>query len=675
MMDELLEQFLVEGRELVEQASGDLLVLARLVPSAIAGEAARIDSAFRAVHTLKGSVGLFDFAPMGVALHTAEDLMGALRDGRTASASTAVDAVLDCIGAVDGWIEAIARNGLLPADAAAEAESLQAAMLALLPGPELSVIAAMRPAAEQAAWLPVLLAQADAMAAAAGGSLTAIRYTPDRDCFFRGDDPLGLVRSVPDLVTVHVQPRQPWPMEGRPDPFACNLIIECLSAAPPEVVRPVFRFVSDQVEIAQVGTARASPAAAPRQPTTASQSAGSGSLRIDAARIDALAGLINELIISTNGLGHLAARASDSAPSLARAMRANHAEIERLVAELHRGVMAARMMTLTQMFGRLGRVVRETAGRLGKQVAFEALGAATEADKTVVDGLYEPLLHVLRNAVDHGVETAAQRTAAGKSFPGRITLEAARAGDQIVVTVTDDGPGIDPARLRQTALTKRLLDSEALAALDDTAVLELAFMPGFSTAATVTNVSGRGVGLDAVRRSVEALAGRVTLSTTRGAGSTVRIAVPQAVAVTKVIMVRAGAELFGVPLDSVVETARIPADELLAVGDGVAFARDGQVIPLLHLADLLACPRENAEAAHAEGNKIKVLIVQNGNNRTAVEVDGIGQRMEAVIRPMAGLLSGIAGLLGTALLGDGSILMVVNLPALLGLLPQRGEPA
>jgi two-component system chemotaxis sensor kinase CheA len=512
---------------------------------------------------------------------------------------------------------------------------------------------------------------------------------------------------VPDLVIVHIAPRDPWPASGL-DPFACNLVIGFVSFAARDDLRRIFQLVVDQVAMAEIGVSRevvprevvpregvsregVSPGAASGGPPAEPEhGALTHTLRIDASRIDALADLVGELIVAKNRLAHLVGQTMHAAPALGRALDANQVEIERLVADLHRGVMAARMVTLTQMFGRLNRLVRDTAGRLGKDVHFETSGAATEADKSVVDGLYEPLLHVLRNAMDHGVEQAAARAASGKARAGRITLDAARARDRIVITVTDDGAGMDPARLRETARRRGLMADARLDALDDAALLDLVFTPGFSTASAVTEVSGRGVGLDAVRRSIEAMGGRVTIASTPGAGTTVRLAVPQAVTVTTVIMVRIGDERFGVPLEIVAETVRIARDQIRAVGDGVAFVLRDRTIPLVRLADLLDSPaaardvRRDAPDLHAPGHHApgldapqldaprldaKVLVIETGEQRTGIEVDALAERIDVVIRPLEGLLAGARGLLGTALLGDGSVLMVVNLPELIAWMP------
>ena len=223
------------------------------------------------------------------------------------------------------------------------------------------------------------------------------------------------------------------------------------------------------------------------------------SVRVDTTRIDALVDLVGELIVAKNNLEHLAAQAAIVDPSLSRALAVNLSGFERLTGEMHRAVMHLRMTPLSRTFSRFPRWMRDTAGKLGKTVNFEIADEEVEADKAVVDGLFEPLLHVLRNAVDHGIEDAGMRRAAGKPAVGRIALEARPDGDQIVVAISDDGAGLDPVKLRAVAKLKGLMSDEALNALDDAAVADLIFTPGFSTADSITDISGRGVGMDAVR--------------------------------------------------------------------------------------------------------------------------------------------------------------------------------
>ena len=653
-MDELIEQFLIEGRELVQQASDDLLALEEN-PS----DAGRIDSAFRAVHTLKGSVGFFDFAPMGELLHRAEDLLGAIRDGRMTAAGPIIDVLLDCIGASDTWIDSIERTGALPPDADALGRGLRAVMASYLGSTGQNAVTAPETDLD---WVASLVARnRDAVDEAEGGqAITAVLYTPSPDCFFLGDDPLALVSAIPGLIALEIGARDAWTTENF-DPFVCNLDLQALTSAPADDVRGIFRLVPDQAIVVE-----AQPGSAARQTADDPAAADGGkagavrTLRVDAARIDALADIIGELVVAKNGLAHLVQQAAESDPKLARALSANQANIDRLVGDMHRAVMTMRMIPLARTFQRFPRLVRDIAGRLDKNVSFSVAGEEVEADKSIVDGIFEPLLHVLRNAIDHGIEDAETRRGLQKAVEGRVRLEARRAGDQIVVSVTDDGAGIDLDKVRQIAKSRKLMDAAAIDALDDAAALDLIFAPGFSTAAAVTDVSGRGVGMDAVRSAVETMGGRVLVASTRGAGSTIQLVLPQALVINTIMTVRLGDERFGVPIETVQETMRIAADRIVPIREGEAFVVRNRTLPLLRLADLLDLPRL------PRPDDIRVLIANSGEEQVGIEVDGFTERFDVVLRPMQGLLSGMPGMLGTALLGDGQVLMVLDLRELIG---------
>lgn len=645
-MNELLEQFLTEGRELVQQATDDLLALER-----DPADAARLDEVFRAVHTLKGAVALFDLLPMGRALHAAEDLLEALRSRRLSAGRAEIDALLGGIAATEAWLEDIARDGALPSGATARAETLTAALQACLP----SADRVAEPMTTAPAWLPALLAREAAtrrVEEAAGQRLTALRYQPAADCFFLGDDPLALVRTVPGLVALHLSPREPWPATG-PEAFTCNLVIELLSTAPSEALRQVFRFVSDQVELAAVPPA-AMAASAPPEFTA-------GSLRVDPSRVDRLLDLAGEMIISRNRLAHLVGSAGVLEPALARALNEGLARIERLAEAVHGSVMDLRMVPLGRTLRRFPRMLRETASQLGKEVTLEMSGEAVRADRAVVDGLFEPLLHVLRNAIDHGIELPAVRTRAGKAATGRIALTARRAAEGIVVEVADDGSGIDPARLRQVAKQRQMLDAAAIDALDDAAAMGLLFLPGFSTAATVTAVSGRGVGMDAVRRAVEALGGQLELRSTPGAGTALTVMVPQRAAVTNLLTVRVGDEVLGIPTEAVAEIVRLPADRILPLQHREAFVLRDRTVPLLQLKALIGLPPRPRKPGSAA-----VLVTGTGRDKVGLEVDAIVSQIDVLVRPLDGLLAGLPAVTGTALLGDGRVLVVLDIAELLG---------
>ena len=662
-MDELLEQFIIEGRELVQQATDDLLVLEREPRND-----ARLDSAFRAIHTLKGSVGIFDLAPMGRALHAAEDLLGTAKANATIDASR-LDAVLDCIGRCDEWIEHIAGTGALPSGAEAESVRLVAAMSSI------ASAGAPQPADHTAAsWLLGFVAAervALMEALAEADDLTLFRYSPVPDCFFLGDDPMALVRAVPGLVALRLLPQHPEP-HALFDPYRCCLQIEAATAAPFADVQAVFRFVADQVEVlpatgatlAEAGLRDTSSAGDALLSTGAPETqvrVGGGVLRVTASHIDQLIHEVGELIVAKNGLDHLLQRVATIDPALSSALATARASVDRLTNEVHHRALRLRLIPLAQTFGRLPRLVRETAAIVGKAVTFETTGESVEVDKTIADALFEPLLHLLRNAVDHGIEDAGARRAAGKPEAGHITLRAERDGDMIAIEVVDDGGGVDIDRVRDTAIARGLLVPEAIDALNEADVRELLFAPGFSTARTVTDVSGRGVGLDAVRASIADMGGTVVLDSVRGRGSTFRLLLPHRVAIAPILVVRATDQRYGIPIEAIAETLRLRPGAVVPVHHGEAFVHRGRTLPLLNLGSLLAedCPARN-------GGDLSILVARVGNDLVGLEVDDVEGRLDLLLRPPNGFLAATAAISGTALLGDGRVLMVLDVAELVG---------
>jgi len=662
-MDDLLQHFIVEARELIQQATEDLLALER-DPAA----AAPMDSAFRAVHTLKGSVGLFDFAPMGLALHAAEDLLGALKEKRASIDAHVVDTLLACLGQAERWVAAIEQKGQLPSDAAEEGYRMARALRAQLDD-ETAQTTEVVPQADLR-WIEDLIARTGhpETSGPQDAPRVAIRYAPRADCFFAGDDPLALLRSVPGLVAVRLANRDPWPPATEIDPFTCNLSIEALSSAELDRVKAVFRFVPDQVTIHEITPSadRQAPGASASGAggvTGAAGGAGARTLRVDATRIDRLADLVGEMVIAKNVLAHLAGQASDGLDGkhLAQGLLASQAAIERLVAELHGAVMDVRMMPMRDIFRRFPRAVREVAAQLGKAIDFSMEGEEVEADKAVVEGLFEPLLHLLRNAVGHGAESESLRLAAGKPGKTTIVLRARREGDRVTVEVEDDGRGIDPAAIRKAARERGVASADDLERLSDAEVVDLIFAPGFSTSSEVTDLSGRGVGMDAVRSAVGRLGGQVDVRSRQGCGTTIRLSLPLTIVMTKVMAVRVADELYGIPLDGILETAFVPASRVRPVRDAEAFVLRDRTLPLVRLRDLLEIPR-TPEAPQS----LKVVVMAAGDDLVGVAVDGFAERMDVLMRPMTGILAGMPGVVGTTLLGDGSVLMILDIPELIG---------
>lgn len=640
-MDELLEQFIVEGRDLVAEAEA---ALDRL--GAQPDDMAAIDALFRTIHTLKGSVQIFNLAPAERLLHAAEDRLTIIRRSEEAIDPAFHAALTACVDQTDRWIDDMEREGRLAETANAVADRLLGGFAKHAPAGQEE----RRPDTD-AAWLGQLQQAAGDSIANLEGALIAFRYTPDRDCFFRGDDPLAIVATVPGLEYLTVQPVEDWPSPDDWDPFLCHATIEGVSSASVDEVRAAFRLVPDQVEFRTI--TNSGMAAANEGPAMAV----ARSLRVDTGRIDELATEVGELVVAANALAHITRRAERIDPDLAAALRAIQVDVDRIGGGMHRTVSAIRRVPLAPTLRKLPRLVREIAASAGKTIRFEMRGETVEIDKQIADSLFEPLLHIIRNSIDHGIEDESLRVAAGKDAAGRLLLTATRRGDEVVVAVTDDGRGIDPARIRDVAVERGLIDRAAATAMSDAQALYLILAPGFSTAPTVTDLSGRGVGMDAVKVAVERLRGSVEIESRPGIGTTIELRLPLDAITTRLLVIRSGDERYGVPLDQIVETARLRATEIRAVGRGRACVLRDRTVPLVDLPELLG-------GAASDDAIARLLVTQSGGERVAVRVDAFEQRIDAIIRKNDGLLRGVPGMAGSALLSDGSVLLVLDLPEL-----------
>jgi two-component system chemotaxis sensor kinase CheA len=386
-------------------------------------------------------------------------------------------------------------------------------------------------------------------------------------------------------------------------------------------------------------------------------------LRISEAKIEALVNLAGELVVAKNALAHSAKRVEQNfaGQEVARSIRRDHDAIDRLVAELHGTILQLRMVPVTQVFRSLHRLVRDVSRQLGKDVGLVASGETAEPDKTIVDRLFEPLVHLVRNAVDHGIESPTQRRTAGKPETATISIEASRIGDRFLIEVSDDGRGIDPVVVRRKASEKGLVPADELTALTDERVIDLVFAPGFSTAAEVSDISGRGIGMDVVRTVIEQIGGRVSLASRVGTGTTVRLDLPMTIAMSRIMVVEAGGQLFGISMEAVSETVRITPDRVSRIKNNEGFVLRERVVPIVSLAELMNLPEGTKEATRAR----LFVVIEAAGRIAAFEVDAIRERLDVVLKPMQGLLESARGYAGTTMLGDGQVLLVLEVKELL----------
>ncbi|WKB56101.1 chemotaxis protein CheA [Eleftheria terrae] len=747
---ELLDQFVTEAREGLE-AIGERLLEVERNPA----DAALLNDLFRLVHTLKGNCGLFEFKPLERVVHAGEDLLDRVRQGKLPYGPELADALLDAMDYSAELIDRIEREQRLDT-ADARADALAKALRALLPdtpaldGSEQTAHApAAAPPQEPPAWLTRIPAN---LATNAPAGATALRYLPEPDCFFKGEDPWRLALTAPGLLHAGVAENAPWPQDAAAladwDCYRCNLDIVLVSAAAKAELEQHFRCVPEQVEwhglaaVPQPAAGEAPPAlrerasaiwheqlallsrpsvaphsveaarralrgllcaapwadseaamatldALPRPleaaalaawasvhgpaPRTAAavpddsrrteESTGGERtqrvLKVGQEKVDRLMDLIGEMVVAKNGLPYLAQRAETTfgQRELAREIKAQYGVIHRIAEDMQRAIMEVRMLPVGVVFQRFGRLVRDLSRRLGKEVQLLVEGEDTEADKNVIEALADPLIHILRNSLDHGIEQPAQRLAAGKPAHGTIRITARQEGDRVVIEIADDGAGVNAARVRAKAVERGLVPEDRAAALSDEQAVQLIFLPGFSTADTVSDLSGRGVGMDVVRTAVERVNGQVTLSSRPGLGTSLRLSLPLSMAVSNVMVIESAGRRFGVPMDLIVETVRVHGDDIHHFKQARTTVLRGRIVPLRELNDLLAL--DAPQRANDDG-ELAVLVVRLGAENVGLVVDQFHGASDIILKPLEGVLAGMTGFAGTALMGDGGVLMILN---------------
>ena len=387
-------------------------------------------------------------------------------------------------------------------------------------------------------------------------------------------------------------------------------------------------------------------------------------LRVEQEKIDRLMNLIGEMVVARNALPYLASRAETvyGERELAREIKGQHAVIHRISEEMQDAIMQIRMMPVSFIFQRFPRLVRDTSRRLGKEVQLVLEGEQTAADKNVIESLGDPLVHILRNSLDHGLEAPEVRQAAGKSRTGLLKITARQDADRVLIEISDDGRGIDPEVVKRKAYQNGLIDEAALARISDEEAIQLIFLPGFSTAEAVSDLSGRGVGMDVVRTAIGRVNGSIQLHSVKGQGTLIQLSLPLSMAVSTVMTVETDGQKFGIPMNLVEETMRIPRSALRGIKQQLTAVLRGRIVPLRSLNRLLGLA---SEPLANEDDLLAVLVLRMGGGLVGILVDDFHQTADIILKPMTGVLAHLRGYSGSALMGDGSVLMVLNMGEML----------
>ncbi|MEE5171197.1 chemotaxis protein CheA [Pseudomonas alliivorans] len=673
-LDQAQQTFIVEARELLLAMEESLLQL-----ESEPGDQDAIGAIFRAAHTIKGSAGLFGLTPIVSFTHIVEDVLDRLREG-----SVSVDAALIAVLLRSGdhmleLIDVVASRGEQLAAAALERE---AALRQALQAYQAPAEAAARPV------------QTPTVSDVQASMLWHISLRFGVDVFRNGMDPLSFLRYLNTLgqmvqvttVTDSIPAVEEW------DPESCHLgfEIDFRSAAGHAAINEVFDFVREDcaVEItavnetitatgtdlmsqndnspvvssgellgdqravprgpAQVSTERASPA-------NEQKSKDGRYVRVNADKLDELINLVGELVIASAG-ANLLARSCNHAP-----LQEASSTVSGLVEEILDGALHLRMIPIGDTFNRFRRVVRDVSQELGKDIDLIISGAETELDKTVVEKIGDPLMHLLRNSMDHGIESAEARRASGKSAKGHLNLNAYHDSGSIVIEIADDGAGLNRERILEKAQERGLVASGA--ALTDQEIYNLIFEPGFSTAEAVTNLSGRGVGMDVVKRNITLLRGTVDLDSQPGQGTIVRIRLPLTLAIINGFLVGIDQSTYVIPLDMVQECIELDEQDRQSSRDNGYLDLRGEVLPLVYLRDHF-----NHEGPAAR--RQNVVVVRYAEHKAGLVVDDLLGEFQTVIKPLGKLFGGLRGISGSTILGSGAVALILDIPALLNQIVQ-----
>lgn len=606
-----------------------------------------LDALFRCAHTVKGSAGIFGLEPVVAFTHHVETLLDLLREGHvvlTPALSTLLLRCNDTIGHL------VTQADDTPGDCAHRAALI--AELQTYSGASTPAVAAAAPA------LP---------AAAPGIRRWHIRARFGSDTFRNGMDPLAIVRYLDRLGTVAqaMCDTTAIPALDQIEPESCYLQVALTlqTDAGRDAIEGAFSFVRDdcllQIDAEPTATAIAATIAAapPVTATTAPPAKPRETppedgrfIRVQADRLDTVINLLGELVIAGAGASLLSRQARNSP------LVEVHQQITRLIEEIRNGTLQLRMVPIGETFARFRRVVRDTASELEKDVALEIVGGETELDKSVVERIADPLMHLVRNALDHGLEIPAERIALGKPAQGRLTLSACHESGSILIRIDDDGRGVRRDKVLARAWERGLVERGTIPA--DADILKLLFAPGFSTAEAVTNLSGRGVGMDVVKRNIEALRGTVAIHSTEGAGSRIEIRLPLTLAIIDGFLVGVEGSKFIFPLDAVVEVieSRPTATPLDPRGRSVVELR-GQVLPVLSLRKLYALDSPAPERS-------SVVVIQSGGQRYGVMVDQLLGQHQTVIKPLGRMFRSLRGMSGSSILGNGEVALIFDVASL-----------
>lgn len=610
-----------------------------------------INTIFRAAHSIKGGSGTFGFTDVAKFTHVLETLLNEMRDGRRAVTPAAINLLLESVDVLRAMMTAVRGKKTIDKENVAETQLLLEKMLGSTDAP----VAASASTAEN------------------NGGGWRIRFRPKPHLFKTGNDPLRILREIAQLgeMTTEVDSGA-IPSLDRFDPETSYFgwLLTVNTAVSKKDIQEIFSWVEDDAEITieplqvQVPAETVTRQGGDRRTNEDRRAASneSTSIRVDITKVDGLINMVGELVITQNILQQIGENFDISKLNLLQKMLT---DLERNTRELQESVMRIRMLPISFAFNRFPRLVHDISQKLGKKIDLKMSGEGTELDKTVLEKIVDPLVHLVRNSMDHGIETPAVRRERGKPETGTLNLSACHKGGNIVIEIADDGAGLNRDKILKKAIERGLVSDKDQLTPDQ--IHELIFLPGFSTADQVSDLSGRGVGMDVVRKNISSLGGMVEIWSEPGQGSRFTVRLPLTLAIMDGQSVSVGKEFYLVPLVSIIVSVQAKANQInLVAGHGEVFRYRDEHLPVLRLHEVFsAVPR--SRQIH-EG---LLMVVEGDGKRAALFVDELLGQQQVVIKSLEANYRRVEGVSGATILGDGSVALILDIPGLIRIANQR----
>ncbi|NLY76010.1 MAG: chemotaxis protein CheA [Firmicutes bacterium] len=605
-----------------------------------------LDKIFRAAHTLKGASATMGFNKMANLTHAMEDVLGKLRSKELTVTPELMNTLFEAVDSLEILTATISEGKEEDIEITGTIQDLHRFVSG-----NIEPVKTERRQSLQLRYLETEIEQIK-NAVNEGAKIYHINVELVEDCLLKGARVFMVLREIEKLGTIIRS--IPAVKDLEDENFDTKFVVGVLSNNPPDDfvknitnIMDVEKVSVDEPVLNQLQTEKRQDSAVDH----AEKKINTQTVRVEIKKLDDLMNLVGELVISRSRLESIGAmvRSKDLDEVIE--------QIGRLTIDLRDSVMKSRMIPVETVFSRFPRLVRDLAKELNKEIELEIRGGETELDRTVIDEIGDPLVHIIRNAIDHGLETPEVRERAGKPRQGKISLEARQEGNNVIITVKDDGKGFELEKVKEKALRKGLVTPEALAEMREEQILELTFLPGFSTAENVTDISGRGVGMDVVRDKVNSLGGMVNITSVYGEGSSISIRLPLTLAIIQTLVVQLGSEIYAIPSSYIEQITSLNRNEIKRIRQQEVFMLRGEVVPLIRLQDLLDTPGAKNHAIE----ELDVVVLKIGDRLIGCVVDSLLRQQDVVIKSLGGYLGAIKGIAGATILGDGRVALILDL--------------